>query len=1255
MPDTRWCCRSNASEFNEGIDHPCLPGQVLPGVCPAFRVHVSWEDWLEDNLLWPALIQCALLVLASILLRPQYNRLMIRSRAFRKFCKRYIGTYDSRELADTRLMLMICFSQVATSLLFTVVWLISVYQRASSPELRSAFFVGSLLDILNWMVHRLQGSFLPASFFEANALIDAVTIVPALRHFTKPSCDCDMSWLSFHYLRTFFLLYNYTQIKATGQLDNANVLVQMLTSALLEAYCLVWVMAGSVFTLEVLGDPPFMQDSFVYTKGGDSISFLQMVYWIVISISTVGYGDFAPRTLISRLITCVFVAVGVAYIFRLQFKIQQAWIRNREGSATYRKWHKDDKHAVVLLCLHGNASPLTFSSIVGGLLAEILHSGHQKWPNIIFVSPRPWSSEDNGGMTFSDFLRDRGFGRHLRKHVWYIVGNLSDRKVLQRAGVGSSSMTFLIPESNTSTPDADDELNIFTTLMIRDYFPQTQVRLMLLRPRSKELALQAGIELSRCFSLRELKAHILAQNLRCRGFLPMVTGMLKSVDAHEEELAVRRAVHAATGYRTSSTSRATRQRSGSSWNVGRTSLSSASSDKEDQPEAAKWMSHYVQGLKRSLHGFELSEGFAGWSFGQIVSHVFKDTGALVIAIFEEGRVRVCPQDSRALAVNTICFVLADSPDVLKPVRRADKDADHWVHRLLRMRQVHSRRTMAEGTHYAAAQLLSSELQKTFVDRTGQDHELHDGEERLECDDSPSFETQGKMMDEVAEAQEARMSSRTSEVMNFHRRLSSKKRMSSKRLSWKKEVDDGDMLQRVRELRARLKPNQELVVLIVCHGEVWQQVRTFVSALRARYIPLDRSIVIVAPTAMPQDLLDEFDGVLAIKGSCTRMQELFQAGVLDASCVAVMTGEADDQKAVVYKDSKVALCAQIIECWAGVSPKEIFTMYELQDGNSLMHFPKLIPKQAVCLEELVGKRSILEEKDDSEDEEQELDDEATRLGDRITISASSMSVQAQAAEGSVAGDTNVLFHPRFAAGQIFSHEIWGAMMGKMYYMPAILEIMEALTMPQQRGQDAFPYQIRVPSAYVGDYFSRLVTALATNTVQWSEDDDDELLHEDSQSVQGLLERQISSNSFRPRRQSAPLGLSHMKSDFETRKKVQDTPVLALALYRERAAVSEGAQEALGKLAKGTGGFNYVMLAPRPETKLEESDWILVYGGRSFGRRMNAMGFLRGSEKAKGSSGQTSANQSRSHSGAATPVEASEDKDADADLIEKSIKV
>jgi hypothetical protein len=141
------------------------------------------------------------------------------------------------------------------------------------------------------------------------AIIDVLTIVPVLLN-TAPVDQ--QPWLSWSYLRVVRVLIAFQRIQQFGALRNFSEVTVAIVLAVIKTMALVVVLAGTVMLLEILGDPDFLQEDFVTTNMGQ-ISFAQMVYWIFTTISTVGYGDFSPSTLLSRLFIILSILVGVTF------------------------------------------------------------------------------------------------------------------------------------------------------------------------------------------------------------------------------------------------------------------------------------------------------------------------------------------------------------------------------------------------------------------------------------------------------------------------------------------------------------------------------------------------------------------------------------------------------------------------------------------------------------------------------------------------------------------------------------------------------------------------------------------------------------------------------------------------------------------------------------------------------------------------------------------------------------------------------
>ena len=69
----------------------------------------------------------------------------------------------------------------------------------------------------------------------------------------------------------------------------------------------ILVFASTVFLLENAGNPPFLEPY----NNEDEFTMYNSMYFAVVSLSTVGYGDFSPTTFFSRLLTIIFLIVGI--------------------------------------------------------------------------------------------------------------------------------------------------------------------------------------------------------------------------------------------------------------------------------------------------------------------------------------------------------------------------------------------------------------------------------------------------------------------------------------------------------------------------------------------------------------------------------------------------------------------------------------------------------------------------------------------------------------------------------------------------------------------------------------------------------------------------------------------------------------------------------------------------------------------------------------------------------------------------------
>eukprot|EP00927_Polykrikos_kofoidii_P021886 TRINITY_DN20594_c0_g1_i1.p1 TRINITY_DN20594_c0_g1~~TRINITY_DN20594_c0_g1_i1.p1 ORF type:complete len:1504 (+),score=188.44 TRINITY_DN20594_c0_g1_i1:635-4513(+) len=1113
------------------------------------------------------------------------------------------------------------------------------------------------IDIANWTVNRLKSECTIWSLWTSNGIVDMLTIIPRLRCGSVPDvCGAGVDWLTLHFLRSYMILYSFREIQETGYIRHYARKVQMLMLLFFQVFSLLLIMAGTVFSLEILGELTFMEDSCIENAYGDSISLMTAMYYVIVSVTTVGFGDIVPRSTITRLLSTAFILIGISSIYRIQYEFGQLWTSGREGAVTFTP-KAGTKHVVVILGVRGRPSKL--SSLLGGFLHEILNSSHQRtsgsfapktrslrpsfqakrsraieyveakdigktedWPFVVIFSPGTWNLGESGKgcergtriATFDEFLGSLGLPSHARRRVLYVVGSSTSKADLDRAGVGTSMLTFILGDTTSDAPDDDDAQNVFTAVALMNLYSGIHLRVMLDRPESKNLAVQAGIEVSRCFSVRELKANILAQSVRCHGLIPALTGLFHSADADAVENVLQ------SSRKQVSTARPV----DSQLSKGRSLCSMKSfCSINDEPLVSgnldEWMVPFFQGLHRSVFGFLLCAEYDGRTFGELACDAYEQCGGIVIGVFDRGTLVVCPQNTNRhpLHRGQIIFAISESSSDLDPFRLPLHDHGDWRTVLSRARDAKSRCMREDGVHKQVAKLMRNQLRSKVLFRNDPSGLKTRGQlfQRESCLNFRSMSVRGSSGIDLTYAMDTL--SKFAERMNRQTSLATPTCTSLRRCSAVAREAQCEILEWRQDAEG-----QEIVVLVVCNGEVWQQVRTFVSCLNAEYLPTRWRVIILTPTTPPASLRVDCGEhqVAAIEGSCLSARSLFDAGVAEASSVVVMSGtppQETDLHEPRFRDYKAILCAQELECWCGFLPRETFTIYELQDSRSVSQLPNLRSTPAMTYDQLF-KEEVEPSEEEQHSSQGEREGTETTHGSRCNRfrapvgqrdkKMSCRKINLPEGNSCLPTEAASMFNPRFAAGQVFTTEVWGAMLGHMFYMPALIELLEALVMPDRRGQSAFFWHIRVLPKYAGRPCSRLFRDMVLGG--WDKDDKDE--------------QSPCKNTLTP-------GIPHLPCSREgSPSQPHEGPSVPLAVYRLRDDIGPGLlrrgatptydesddetekEEDFG-LAQGTGGYHYNILAPPPKFILRSNDWVLVLGSREFGRRANEIGILRGNHQ------------------------------------------
>ncbi|WP_010479402.1 ion channel [Thermococcus zilligii] len=216
----------------------------------------------------------------------------------------------------------------------------------------------------------------------------------------------------------------------------------------------VIIIAGAVVVFALLFSALFM----VF----EGVDFFTALYWAVITMATIGYGDVTPKTVSGRVVAMAAAVVGISTFTALISVLAEFFVSSSLRRMMGMHRVKYSEHYVVI----GEGS--TVPSCVQELLLAISR-GEARPGEIVVVFPK---EEEKKKVK-------------LPEEVEVLVGDPTSEDTLRRAGVERASNVILALE--------DDSKAVFTTLMIKR-MSMARVLVEALREESITLLKQAGAE-----------------------------------------------------------------------------------------------------------------------------------------------------------------------------------------------------------------------------------------------------------------------------------------------------------------------------------------------------------------------------------------------------------------------------------------------------------------------------------------------------------------------------------------------------------------------------------------------------------------------------------------------------------------------------------------------------------------------------------------------------------------------------------------
>ncbi|XP_049855961.1 calcium-activated potassium channel slowpoke isoform X4 [Schistocerca gregaria] len=427
---------------------------------------------------------------------------------------------------------------------------------------------------------------------EMYSFVDYFTIPPSF-----VSIYLDRTWIGLRFLRALRLMtvpdiLQYLNILKTSSSIRLAQLVSIFISVWLTA-------AGIIHLLENSGDP-------LDFKNPNHLSYWTCVYFLIVTMSTVGYGDVYCQTVLGRTFLVFFLLVGLA-IFASCIPEIIDLIGTRPKYGGTLKNERGRRHIVV--CGH-----ITYES-VSHFLKDFLHEDREDVDvEVVFLHRKEPDLELEGLLK-----------RHYTT-VEFFQGTMMNAVDLERVKVHEADACLVLANKYCQDPDAEDAANIMRVISIKNYSDDIRVIIQLMQYHNKAYLLnipswdwKQGDDV---ICLAELKLGFIAQSCLAPGFSTMMANLF-----------------AMRSFKTS-------------------------------PDTQAWQNDYLQGTGCEMYTETLSPSFTGMTFPQASELCFTKLKLLLLAIEIKGedgadsKISINPRGVKIQA-NTQGFFIAQSADEVK--------------------------------------------------------------------------------------------------------------------------------------------------------------------------------------------------------------------------------------------------------------------------------------------------------------------------------------------------------------------------------------------------------------------------------------------------------------------------------------------------------------------------------------------------------------------------------------------------------------
>lgn len=180
-------------------------------------------------------------------------------------------------------------------------------------------------------------------------------------------------------------------------------------------------------------------------------NFGQAIWWVLVSITTVGYGDIVPSTGAGQVLGIVLIFTGVALVSMFTATISSIFVAQKLKEDRGLKHIAEKGH--IILCGWNHTAEQILK-----IIFKVT-----KPPQVVMINQLPDDQINDLNLVF------KGYPLH------FVRGDFAQEEVLNRANLSQARAVMIVPDSSSGPSSRSDEKTILTAFSVKAIQPKMKV------------------------------------------------------------------------------------------------------------------------------------------------------------------------------------------------------------------------------------------------------------------------------------------------------------------------------------------------------------------------------------------------------------------------------------------------------------------------------------------------------------------------------------------------------------------------------------------------------------------------------------------------------------------------------------------------------------------------------------------------------------------------------------------------------------